>query len=292
MAIKLIVTDMDETFLRADKTYDQDKAAFVFKKLAEKNIIFAIASGNFAPLLESYFPEEILDDLYLAGDDGNIVKNSEGILRTRPLMREDAEAVFDFIKEKAGYYPIYSVGDQAYVHGPLTAEAEKQAALYYGDYILIEAFNDIPADKEIVKIEMYCEHPLGDIKQVMQTIEKTIPGVSSVTSGDQWLDVYHKDGGKGEAVKFLQNRYQIAEAETMCFGDSLNDLSMMQVAAYSVAMANADQELKNHCNYEIGTSADQAVLELLEELVLSDTVDFLERYRKNRSLAETSSKLN
>lgn len=284
MAIKLIVTDMDETFLRADKTYDKEKADFVFRKLVEKNIVFAIASGNFAPLLESYFSKEILEEIYLAGDDGNIVKNIEGILRTRPLEREDAKAIFDFINKKEGYYPIYSVGDQAYVHGPLNPEAKKQAALYYGDYILIDKFSDIPEDKAIVKVEMYCEHPLEEIKEVMNEIVRSFPGVASVTSGEEWLDVYHKDGGKGEAVKFLQERYSISEEETMCFGDSLNDLSMMQAAKYSMAMENADPELKNSCTYEIGKSADQSVLNVLEELILNNTEDFLEKYKKVSSI--------
>jgi len=35
--------------------------------LAEKDIVVAIATGNYMPLVESYFDEEILKDTYLAG---------------------------------------------------------------------------------------------------------------------------------------------------------------------------------------------------------------------------------
>lgn len=147
MTIKLIVSDMDETFLRADKIFDEMKAERIFKELAEKGVVLAIASGNFVPLLERYFSNDSLKNLYLAGDDGNVLKGQDGIERILPLEATDSEAIFNFFQEKAGYYLIFSTGEQAYVYGNI--------------------------DEEIVKIEMYCEHPLDEIKVVMKEIKKT-----------------------------------------------------------------------------------------------------------------------
>lgn len=280
MAVKLIVTDMDESFLRANKTYDKEKATEVFSKLAEQEIVFAIASGNFAPLLENYFEADVLDQIYLAGDDGNVLKDANEVLRTRPLEREDVKAIYQFFENKKGYYPIFSDGLKAYVKGPLTEAADEQISLYYLDYNLIDSYAEIPIERDIVKIEMLCDHSFDEMKQVMEEIEETFPGVASVTSGDEWLDVYHKDGGKGQAVKFLQEKHHISKEETMCFGDSLNDLSMMKVARYSMAMENADDELKAQCDYEIGNNEDQSVLAVLEEVLTNDNLEFLETYRR------------
>jgi hypothetical protein len=279
MTIQLIVTDMDETFLREDKTYDKEKATFVFNELKKQDVVLGIASGNFIPLLENYFDEEFLEYLYLAGDDGNVLKKNQEIIRTLPLNREEAQDIYHFINKQDGYHPVFSTGNQAYTKTPKSEWAEKEIRLYFGDYQSIENFSEIPNDQEIVKIEMLCDHPLDEIKEFMKEIEGEFSGVSSVTSGDIWLDIYHKEGGKGEAVKFLQNKYNISPQETMCFGDSLNDRSMMQEAYYSVAMMNADQELKEHCRYEIGSSEDQAVLTLLEKIITAESLDFLEQYR-------------
>lgn len=173
MTIKLIVSDMDETFLRADKIFDEMKAERIFKELAEKGVVLAIASGNFVPLLERYFSNDSLKNLYLAGDDGNVLKGQDGIERKLPLEATDSEAIFNFFQEKAGYYLIFSTGEQAYVYGNLDEGGDRQISLYYGDYILIREFSEIPSDEEIVKIEMYCEHPLDEIKVVMKEIKKT-----------------------------------------------------------------------------------------------------------------------
>ena len=44
--IKLIAVDMDGTFLRDDKSYDEEKFSGIYQKLEKKDIKFNIASGN------------------------------------------------------------------------------------------------------------------------------------------------------------------------------------------------------------------------------------------------------
>lgn len=78
----------------------------------------------------------------------------------------------------------------------------------------------------------------------------------------------------------MQAKYRITTEETMCFGDSLNDVSMMQQALFSMAMDNADPELKTYCNYEIGSSEDQAVLDILEQVLTEADLSFLDAYKK------------
>ena len=44
--IKLIATDMDGTWLREDKTYDEAMFVRIFDLMQERNIKFVVASGN------------------------------------------------------------------------------------------------------------------------------------------------------------------------------------------------------------------------------------------------------
>ena len=53
-----------------------------------------------------------------------------------------------------------------------------------------------------------------------------------------------KGVSKGNAIKALCEKLDIPLKEVVCFGDSLNDQSMFEVAGYSVAMGNATEELK------------------------------------------------
>nr|WP_263849374.1 HAD hydrolase family protein [Lacticaseibacillus saniviri] len=44
--IKLFATDMDGTFLKADKTYDAERFAQLHQQMLDRNIQFVVASGN------------------------------------------------------------------------------------------------------------------------------------------------------------------------------------------------------------------------------------------------------
>ena len=73
MTLKLIAIDMDETFLRTDKTYDIPQFKRILSAMKERNTIVCIASGNSYHKLEEYFDEDDKDWLYFAGDNGNYI---------------------------------------------------------------------------------------------------------------------------------------------------------------------------------------------------------------------------
>ena len=57
MTVKVIVTDMDGTFLDDAKQYDRDRFQAQFEQLKARNIEFVVASGNQYYQLISFFPE-------------------------------------------------------------------------------------------------------------------------------------------------------------------------------------------------------------------------------------------
>ena len=57
MTVKVIVTDMDGTFLDDAKQYDRDRFQAQFEQLKARHIEFVVASGNQYYQLISFFPE-------------------------------------------------------------------------------------------------------------------------------------------------------------------------------------------------------------------------------------------
>ena len=55
-------------------------------------------------------------------------------------------------------------------------------------------------------------------------------------SGAHWVDITSRTANKGRAVQHIQQTFGITRAQTMVFGDFLNDLEMMGAADYSFAM--------------------------------------------------------
>ncbi|MDY6062246.1 MAG: HAD family hydrolase [Erysipelotrichaceae bacterium] len=69
-------------------------------------------------------------------------------------------------------------------------------------------------------------------------------------SGRKWYDEMQLiDNSKGSAIKKLAQLGYINLKDTVVIGDGLNDISMFNIGAYSIAMGNAEKELKNCADY-------------------------------------------
>ena len=64
------------------------------------------------------------------------------------------------------------------------------------------------------------------------------------SSGSMNLELGHPDAGKGSALRFMANYLEIPLENTVAIGDNYNDVTMFEVAGMSIAMGNAEEELK------------------------------------------------
>lgn len=277
--IKLIAVDMDATFLRDDKTYDVLKFKRVLAKIKEKNCLFVIASGNGVSKLVTSFDEDDKQYLIFAGDNGNHIQYQQELWRMYGMHYDTLTHLVNFLSEHQGYYPIVNSTQTNYIFGNNPVDALDAFYRYNVSVTPLKTVADMPMDAPILNVAVYAQPSLEETKQFAQKVRENFPELSAVTSGERWMDVFRLGGGKGAAITYLQEKYHIHPEECIAFGDSLNDLSMMTVVGYSVAMSNADNQLKRNCRYEIGTNNEQSVLDVLEK-VFSQGEDALSRYRK------------
>ncbi|AMB99322.1 hypothetical protein AWM75_04585 [Aerococcus urinaehominis] len=279
MTIKLIAIDMDETLLRTDKTYDQNRFEKIFMQLREQGIIFLIASGNSYHQLRTNFSDEVRPQLYFAGDNGSFMVKDDKVLQTIGITENIYRDTIAFIQQHSQASIYVSTGMASYM---LAGDPHFETALKYNGILYpVQSFDDIPSGQDAYKVAMINDASLADNKKLTHAIQKQFPNILSVTSGNIFIDNIHKDSGKGQAVSYLQNKYNIQPSETMVFGDSMNDHSMMLAAKYAIAMSNADPDLVASSSYQIASNNDQAVLTTLEALL----AEKLEAYLEDKQLS-------
>lgn len=278
MSIKLVAIDLDNTLLRNDKSYDKERFTQVVETLVEQGVTLVIASGNDVGKIKSYMPKEILDRIYLAGDNGNDIEFNGEHIHTNHFSLEALHEIANIVDADDELQMV--VNTQYHTYSKYIYEKDKEHVGVYYDHIhILDSYADLPKGELPVKCAILSSKSLEETKEVLRQIEEEIKGLTSVTSGDGWLDAYSEDGGKGSAVSWLQEKYNISVDETIAFGDSLNDSSMMEFAKYSVTMKNADDEFKEYCHYEIGSNEDQAVINILEKFVETGNAEFMENYK-------------
>ncbi len=97
---------------------------------------------------------------------------------------------------------------------------------------------------------------------------KSIDGIEVTSSGRNNLEIMHYEAKKGNALKRYTEEQGISLADTMALGDNYNDMSMLKIAGHSVAMGNAEQEVKDVAKYVTAINDEdgvaQAILRALE----------------------------
>lgn len=78
-----------------------------------------------------------------------------------------------------------------------------------------------------------------------------------------FIDLYKENTTKAAAIKELAKK--VGAERIVVFGDNLNDISMMQIADWSVAVENAFPDVKETANEVIGTNTDDSVAKWIRQ---------------------------
>ncbi|MDO4604589.1 MAG: HAD family hydrolase [Helcococcus sp.] len=276
--VKLIAIDLDGTLLRNDQQYDQVRFRNIVKKLYNKGIIVAIATGN--SFLQSlyYIDDETIPNLYFVTDNGNTIGKAYDLFHVNSLDREIARKVINDISKSKDFYTQVNTDKGLYLFKSEDSIFEELAKVF-NNLVEIDSFEDIPKDEEIILVALATVKRRKDVYDVSVKLQEKYPQLHISQSGPDWIDVFSKDGGKHIGLKYLQDKYNIDIKDTMTFGDSNNDLSMMKLAKYSIAMQESSDGLLEVAKYQIGSNNDSAVIKLLEEIDENSDMDFMEKYK-------------
>ena len=89
------------------------------------------------------------------------------------------------------------------------------------------------------------------------------------TSKPYFLEVLPPACGKGEAIEQLAGFLDIPKGMTLCFGDSMNDESMIRLCGASVAMINGDDRIKRLATFVTERTNDEdGVAHFIQQFVL------------------------
>ena len=253
MPIKMLVTDLDGTLLRTDKTISEYTKNVLAKCRARGiKIVYATGRGGSAERVTppGLFDGKITMNGAIAKIDGTIIYNSLIPYETaRSLLMACDENGIKITSEISGmHYSNFPVTDS----WPLLT-----------NYQLTD-FSTHKLDAE----KIYSPNPTPQEKQF---IEKHIPkGLYSVSTSDitgSLLQIMNKDATKAKAVAALAHVWNIDPSEIIAFGDEENDIDMLEYAGVAVAMGNALDEVKAVCGHVCLTNDEDGLARFVEKII-------------------------
>jgi len=272
-AVRLVVSDLDGTLLSTDKSISSQNLAAI-KRLRDHGIAFTFASGRMSQMLEAYVSQLSVTIPIISCDGAKIIDlMSNRVLYSQFLDAREAEDLLDFAADCGMDYLAFTM-DKVY----LTEDSIRTRNFAaYNDIAIQNSTEPMPlyvfnhdhreiAENGILKI-LIAEKNGTDLDQVRQHIAASRQIYAEMPE-DNLIDVLQIGTSKGAAVARLANELGISLANVCVIGDYLNDISMLQVAGYSIAMGNAQEEVKKVAMVLTETNDHNGFAKAIEQYVL------------------------
>ena len=268
--IRLIASDVDGTMLPANGAISEDLRRAIARCL-ERGIPFLLSSGRWIGALGRIIERCGVGGQPMIIANGAAVLGPDGVpLREWTLDEADARRAYDVMRR-------FDVQINSYVRDGLyclnTHVLARQATMirdYLGTGHARLSLDDPAAFDAFAltapyKLEAMTEDP-ELIRKVRAALRET--GLAVTHSSSRNVELMAPGVGKGQALRWLAGRMGIPLDKCMAFGDNANDLDMLSVVGWPVAVGNAEAAVKAAARIVGPADVDDGVARVLFEQVL------------------------
>lgn len=275
MPVKMIVSDIDGTLVGKSGKLTK-RLIDALNECKKRNIHVVLASGRTFYGAREIALEAGIDCPIISANGGRcdmFISGEEKPVYEDTLDKETSMKVYGILKE-AGCFMTSYVGKNIYAlnetngfgsKGVKTSEVFKEPnghVIMDDEKRFYEEGTNVP-----YKYEAYT-----DDVSLMDKLRNELSAMGlSVSSAFPFnLEILSPGGGKGKAIVSLAKIFGIDINDVMAMGDGSNDLGMISVSGYSVAMGNAVEVLKKAAKYIAPDVDEDGAAIMIEKLALSE----------------------
>lgn len=270
LEVRLIAFDLDDTLLTGGLSISPRTVRAV-RQAASSGIYIVLCSGRtenaILPYVRTLDIAGSQQGRYLIGINGASIfdLHKRVPIYQRTLQPEIQEIVYSEAKKRNLPAQVY---DPSTIYVSEDSEWTRKDARMCGLAIVVpENFSEF-IRKGFPKILVPADEQ--KIAAFMPELKVILDGKADVfTSKPYFLEIMPKGCGKGSSVLWLAEHLGIPKKQTMAFGDSLNDESMITETEYGVAMKNGLDYIKEKARFITRFSNDEdGIADFLESFVL------------------------
>lgn len=268
MDIRVIATDMDGTLLDPKGQLDLPRLEKILDKLDQCDIRFVIATGN-----EVHRMRQLLG--HLADRVVLVVANGARIFENNELIQAQTwdDAMVDRAlahfkgRECQDQFVVTAMNGGFVKKGTVFTELDKfmtpeMIEKLYQRLNFVDEF-DSSLFGGVLKMSMVVGEERLD--SVLQEINDLFDGhVRAVSSGYGCIDILQDGIHKAWGLVELLKRWNLKPEQIMAFGDSENDIEMLELAGISYAMENAEEAVKRVATKVAPANSQAGVYKVLE----------------------------
>lgn len=245
--VKIIFFDIDGTLVDPQTGSISEKTVQALKRLQANGIKRCIVTGR-SPVSLPDFGDLHFD--VISTFNGSFCYTDTHVIYSNPIDPADIQTV---------------VQNAAALGRPVSIATQDRLAANGIDPDLADYYRLANLELTVAKdFENTCQE---NIYQIMlgcrdedhSAIIRDARNVKLAISWDRAVDVIPLTGGKGSAIRHILAHYHLDHTEALAFGDSHNDIEMLQAVGTGVAMGNAAEQLKAVADDVCGSVSEDGI---------------------------------
>lgn len=268
--IKLVLTDLDDTLIKNGLPRATDHALAGIHAMLDAGLRFGPVSGRIPSDLGWMFDDDEACFATGAPVNGQMVYVDGELVHVEtldgPELNRLAEVLLDVPDACLALYDITTSSEEG--SGYFVSSSDEHARdcmkLFRHFHRSVRRLDEAA----YVKANIWCGGDRAHITGVRDMLRAEFPSMDFVFPSPTApiIDISPAGWSKGTAVRYLASELGLSLDEVAVFGDSENDLSMIEAVQNSVAVSNASPEVARAARWHIGSSADDAVADALFQI--------------------------
>lgn len=262
--IRLLLSDLDGTLLQEDHRPSAATVAAV-GRLRDAGIAFSVASSR-PPRAMRHIVEMLGIDVPYAGFNGGTLIGTDGqVLEAHHI---DPDAVRTCLQTFAkADVDVWVFADDQWLLRDLngTYVGHERSALGY-DPVQVDSFE--PYLQRIDKI-VASSADFALLETLERELGERLQGRAlAARSQDYYLDINAVQANKGQALQTLATHIGVNMKQTAAIGDGHNDVAMFRVAGLSIAMGQAQEDVRIQADRVTGSNTEEGVVQAIDRYLL------------------------
>jgi Cof subfamily protein (haloacid dehalogenase superfamily) len=262
--VRLLLADVDGTLVTPEKALTVRAIAAV-RKLKAKGVLFAVTSGR-PPRGMAMLIEPLELEMPLAAFNGGMLVDSHlVVIAQHEIRRRSVLPVVELLESHDLDAWLYRGADW-YVRRIQTPHVDREARTVAFTPTVVDGYDNLTDG--VAKLVGVSDDPQAIAAATHAAQERFGDHLSVASSQPYYLDVTHPKANKGAVLLDLAARYSIPPEEIATIGDMPNDMLMFAKSGLSIAMGNADSDVKRAASFVTTSDAEEGFANAVESFIL------------------------
>lgn len=247
---KVIISDLDGTLLRSDKTISE-KSIDILRECKNKGDKLIFATARPPRDINWYIPNALKNDIIICYN-GAIVLKGNDILYKKEISKNNILEIIEKAKKYNLNHICIEINDKLYSNfdvtdyfGNVHCEVIDVKELEFEKAFKVIICNKGSIDKNLIK-------------------EPPVECNAVITDDGTLCQIMHAEVSKWNSIQHVLQHINCDVSDVIAFGDDYNDMEMIEKCGIGVAMNNAVEELKSVAKFIAKSNDEDGVATFLE----------------------------